>query len=179
MKFLENIRYLLLTLFLMSNVANGNTATDISHYIDDTSITAVVNMKYAKDPILNPFKIHVITNKGIVRLKGTLDTDMQYERATALARLTSGVKIVDTTSLKVKKSNQPLTDLAISSAVKAELLFNAMVKDLDIDHINVETKNGVVFIKATIHRSGKLGEVLDIIYGVDGVKKVKTDIDLQ
>lgn len=72
-------------------------------YIDDSVITTKVKAAILNDPLLNASHIEVTTNKGVVKLSGTVDSEQSIGRATEVANSQMNVKSVQT-ELTVKPS---------------------------------------------------------------------------
>lgn len=62
--------------------------------IEDTTITAEVKLKFAKDDAVKGSSIDVDTDHGIVTLSGKVATQAEADRAVVLARSVDGVKAV-------------------------------------------------------------------------------------
>jgi hyperosmotically inducible periplasmic protein len=60
--------------------------------IEDTTITAEVKLKFAKDDVVKGSSIDVDTDSGIVTLSGIVATKAEADRAIVLARSVGGVK---------------------------------------------------------------------------------------
>jgi osmotically-inducible protein OsmY len=67
---------------------------DLGTVIDDTTITADVKMKFAKDDVVRAYKIDVDTKNGEVLLSGEVKSELEANRAIELARTAEGVKEV-------------------------------------------------------------------------------------
>ncbi|TAK64440.1 BON domain-containing protein [Methylobacter sp.] len=65
-------------------------------YIDDAAITTKVKAALLNDPMLSASRIEVTTDKGVVKLSGTVDSEPGINRALELAGAQSGVKSVQT-----------------------------------------------------------------------------------
>jgi hyperosmotically inducible protein len=62
--------------------------------IDDATITAGINLKFAKDDLVRAYKIDVDTKDGMVTLTGTVKSEAEAKRAIQLAEAEEGVKHV-------------------------------------------------------------------------------------
>ena len=62
--------------------------------VDDADITASVQGKLAKDPMLAGSNITVITNGGVVTLDGTVNSQGQADEAVKIAKAENGIKNV-------------------------------------------------------------------------------------
>lgn len=65
-------------------------------YIDDSVITTKVKTAILNDPLLNASRIEVTTDKGVVKLSGTVDSERSISRATEVAKSQENVKSVQT-----------------------------------------------------------------------------------
>jgi hyperosmotically inducible protein len=68
----------------------------VGEYIDDAAITTKVKAALVNDPLLTASRIEVTTDKGIVKLSGTVDSEQGINRARELAASQQGVKSVQT-----------------------------------------------------------------------------------
>lgn len=73
----------------------GKTET-AGQYIDDSVITTKVKTAILNDPLLNASHIEVTTDKGVVKLSGTVDSEPSISRATEVAKSQENVKSVQT-----------------------------------------------------------------------------------
>ena len=70
-------------------------STTVGTKIDDTVITATVKSALLADSDVKSVDVKVETRKGEVMLSGFVDSQIQIERATAVAKAVSGVKSID------------------------------------------------------------------------------------
>ncbi len=64
-------------------------------YMDDSGITAKIKADILRDPSLKVLQIHVATTKGVVTLSGTVDSQLNIDRAVDLARGSQHVTSVE------------------------------------------------------------------------------------
>ena len=76
-------------------------------YIDDSVITTKVKTAILNDPLLNASHIEVTTDKGIVKLSGTVDSEQSIGRAMEVASSQKNVKSV-------------LTDLTVNASTPSK-----------------------------------------------------------
>jgi hyperosmotically inducible periplasmic protein len=88
-------------LALVAALATGTTGCAITsgqssagQYVDDTTITARVKARYAKDEDVAATRINVETLKGVVQLSGFATSAAEKSKAVTLAREVPGVKDV-------------------------------------------------------------------------------------
>ena len=65
------------------------------NYMDDAEITAKIKADILRDSSLKVFQIHVTTTKGVVTLSGSVDSQLNIDRAVNLARGTENVTSVE------------------------------------------------------------------------------------
>ena len=70
----------------------------------DAWITTKVKTDLLATPDVSGLAIDVDTKNGVVMLKGSVDSKAQADKAVAVAKKIDGVKKVDSSGLKVKKS---------------------------------------------------------------------------
>jgi osmotically-inducible protein OsmY len=71
------------------------TYTPTRRYVEDGLITTRVKSAYATDPVVKGSKVHVETERGVVTLRGVVDSPGQAEEAIRKALQTPGVVAVD------------------------------------------------------------------------------------
>jgi osmotically-inducible protein OsmY len=91
----------LLLVALMAGCAGSATQESTGEYIDDSGITASVKAAIYKDPMLKVGQISVESHKGVVQLRGFVDSRQAATRVVELARSVKGVESVEN-SLIVK-----------------------------------------------------------------------------
>jgi hyperosmotically inducible periplasmic protein len=75
---------------------HGATSTKESakEHVSDAWITSKIKGEFAKDKAVSAMKIHVDTDKGVVKLTGRAKSQDESDRAAALAKNTKGVTSV-------------------------------------------------------------------------------------
>ncbi len=76
-------------------------AETAGEYIDDSVITTTVKAAILNDPLLNASHIEVTTDKGVVKLSGTVDSEPNISKAIEVAKSQKNVLSVES-SLIVK-----------------------------------------------------------------------------
>jgi len=163
-------------LALLVMVAPCASAESAGQYVDDSVITTKVKALIAEDEALKAFDINVKTYKGIVQLRGFVDSKKTIEKAGKIAGSVEGVKSVKNDLIvKVAKESAGayLDDSVITTKVKGLLAKDETLKAFGI---NVETRQGIVQLsgfvnsKATVEKAGKIAG------SVKGVKSVKNNL---
>ncbi len=159
--------------------ADSNVAK-VQQNVSDTAITTQVKAKIAADKILNPLDVSVATHNGNVALKGTVNSDTEYEQAVSLAQSVDGVKDVDVDDLKVKDSESPLTDLAITAKVNGKLIQDNLFSSKELAYMgfDVETKNQVVYLKGKVKSEAIKNNIEQIAKSISGVKSVDSALNV-
>jgi hyperosmotically inducible protein len=75
--------------------ATGQKSGSVEEYLDDSAITAKIKAEMVADPLLSAAKIDVITDKGVVKLSGVLNSQQSADRALEIVRSVKGVKSVE------------------------------------------------------------------------------------
>jgi len=87
---------------LFLGFASTPRAEGTKEFIADSVITTKVKTEIVEELSLKGFKIKVKTNKGVVQLSGSVDTQDNIKTATEVAQRVKGVKSV-TNNIKLKK----------------------------------------------------------------------------
>lgn len=117
--------------------------------VKDEDITAGVRAALAADASLSTATIAVDSQKGVVTLGGTVDSDALKSKAEEIAKGVKGVKSV-TNSLTVKPAMKPIVvapDTELKNAVTANLA------KYGVTGLTVEVANGEVTLKGDIMRA--------------------------
>lgn len=161
----KRLALILTSCLVMLNIANATSHKNAT-YFEDAEITIAIYTKYVADPVLDPLDINVETKNGVVSLIGQLQTTEQRHEAITIARETDGVKGVNADDLLVVTSDQPMTDLWITTKVKAVLLKEQLINNRKIAALHVETTNGIVYLSGEATKA-------DAAYAEKVVKKIK------
>lgn len=168
-------------LFFISSALSANTIDKVEDYVSDASITTAIKAKLAKDRLLSPFKISVTTKKGVVYLDGTVESVLQYKKAVINSVNTNGVKLVNANKLRVKDSGMPLNDVAIVAQAEAQIIkynYKNSRKSIDLKRLEIESNNGTVFVSGKVKNSQQRQALMNILNSVEGVKNVKSSVDV-
>lgn len=146
--------------------------------IQDATISASIATKFMLDKNLSQYNINTTSDNGAVKLTGVVNSVSEANSAIAIATSTNGVKSVDASNLIVKKSTQPVADLAITTSVKTLFLKEKLFGDLDLttNHVSVETNNGIVYLGGTAENLEQADTAIRLAKSVSGVNKVVSSI---
>jgi hyperosmotically inducible protein len=85
---------LMAAIFAVVLAGCAGAGTKTGEVVDDSAITTKVKTAFATDKTVSAINVHVDTEKGNVRLSGTVKSDMEKQRASEIARSVAGVKSV-------------------------------------------------------------------------------------
>jgi osmotically-inducible protein OsmY len=90
---------LLFVVMLVATLVSGAStpkqeSESTGEYVDDSVITTKVKALLAEDDFLKSFKISVKTQKGTVRLSGSVNSQNAVDKAVEITRSVKGVKSV-------------------------------------------------------------------------------------
>lgn len=160
--------------------ASTPTATEVKSALTDTAITAKVKALYVLSPLIKSLAISVITTEHNVALRGTVDTDRQYEEAISLAQSVDGVTNVNVDKFMVTSSKAPLTDIYITAKAKGIILKEKLFGSKSVDWpITIETKDSVVYLSGTVDTDEQRTNIVKLIEGIPNVKSVTSVINVK
>ena len=147
---------------------------EIGQTIEDSVITTKITAKFAKNSMINPLKIHVNTNKGVVTLSGYVKDNERFVEVLRLTKSTAGVEAVETDELVIKQVNTALTDAYITAKVEAAVLKAKVFDDesIPIVGINATTSNGSVTLSGEAKTTRAVLAIIKRVTAVQGVKIV-------
>lgn len=156
------------------NIASATDLKDIEQGLSDSVITTKITAKFTKNKNLNPLKIMVTTQDGMVRLSGHVKDNQAFFEALKLAAMTKGVTMVNTDNLEIKRVNTVFTDTYITAKVEAAVLKAKLLDDESIPlvGINASTTNGVVTLSGDLKNSTAITAILRRVNAISGVKKI-------
>lgn len=144
----------------------------------DQVITNSIQNYINNSKTLSSLNITVKTQRGVVTLSGTVDSNSQASTLIALAESIIGVKDVHS-NLHVAQGSQMLADTIITAKIKGLLIREKLFGEKDISAINtqVETKNGVVYLTGYVDNKAQINNAITIIRkNVPEVKRVEYNL---
>lgn len=148
-------------------------------YAEDAGLTTQVKASFVLEPDIESFDIQVNTTNHIVYLSGTVDTQLQANKAIELAQSVTGVEDVDDTKLKVMSSDSFLQDAFMTAKVKGKIMQLSNLETISKNNdLHVETTNGVVHIFGKVDNQKDINSIEQAIGKMSGIKGVKTNIDV-
>lgn len=166
---------------LFINLAHAdNNLKEFEQDLSDSVITTKITAKFTKNRNLNPLKIHVSTEDGIVTLRGYVKDKQAFVDALRLAKITKGVKAVEADDLIIKEVNTALTDAYITAKVEAAVLKAKVFDDESIPlvGINATTNNGTVTLSGTLKKEKSIVAIIKRVNAVHGVKKIVSKLQI-
>lgn len=153
---------------------HANELEHLEQEVSDSYITTKITAKFAKNKSLNPLKISISTEKGVVTLKGYAPDKESFVNALSLAKNTKGVQSVNANDLHIKKVNTVFIDAFITAEVETAVLKAKILDDESIPlvGVNAETTNGVVTLSGQVKNSSSVAYIIKRVSSVSGVKKI-------
>ena len=153
------------------------TATDQSNTQRDVDITAAIRRALMDDASLSTAakNITVITQSGVVTLKGAVATQAEKDSIEAKARAVANVVRID--NMLTVKSDQAdaRSDADITAAVQRAFAANGDYS-ITANSVTVSTDAGVVTLKGTVHTQAEKDALGALAKGVPNVIRVDNQI---
>jgi osmotically-inducible protein OsmY len=147
--------------------------------IDDAAITAKVKSELAIDPTAKAYQINVDTRDGVVQLNGFVDNQAGKTAAERIARKVGGVKRVEN-NLDIKAQDRSMgeavDDNKLTLKVKAALAADSSTKAREI---KVDVNEGIVQLGGFVDSEQMKTEAGRVARGVEGVKRVENNLEVQ
>lgn len=158
-------------------VAACSSNQPFGEQIDDATITATVKTKLAADPEVNPFRINVDVEAGVVRLSGVVEKDTTRYEAEKLARHTRGVReVINDIQVGKKTIASRWDDTTIATKVKSKLTADPEINPFNI---TVEVQDGVVTLFGKVKSANHRDEAEKLALNTQGVVRVKNLLELE
>jgi hyperosmotically inducible protein len=163
------------------NQAQANSLEEWEQDISDSVITTKITAKFAESTNLNPLKISIDTDDGIVTLSGYVKDKQAFVDALRIAKNTKGVKAVKDNELYIRKVNMAVTDAFITARVETAVLKAKVLDDESIPlvGINAKTINGEVTLTGTVKNAQSIAYIIKRVNAIRGVKKIITLLEVK
>lgn len=153
----------------------------VSHFMDDSEITARVKAGLIDQKSINSTDISVKTENKVVTLSGFVRSQTEAEEAVNIAKKVEGVSSVsdklhvgDEESKTISESVGNYTgDTVITSKVKTKLL---SADNIASNKIAVKTTHGIVQLTGEVKSNAQSAHVESVVKTIEGVKSVKNDL---
>lgn len=137
----------------------------------DVDITADVVAAFVRDSLVNENKIEVETDRGVVYLRGTVESYTERHAADVDARSAPGVlDVVNELTVTVAPSR---SDEAIEADVRLALESNVAI---DLSDVHITVKNGVVYLKGNVGTVEQRWLIDEVVRWTAGVTNVVNEI---
>ncbi len=120
-------------------------------------------------------------DKGVVTLKGNVDSDADKARAESIAKSAAGAQVVANQIAVLPKGSESIAkdvnsdlDAAIKKNLDAALLQNSLH-----DNVKYDVKNGVVTLTGKVDSQSKRASTEKIAAAVPNVKQVVNELEVQ
>jgi hyperosmotically inducible protein len=150
------------------------TTQDVKDAGSDTWITSKTKIALFADDRVKGREVSVETQKGVVYLRGKVDSEMAKTSAAEIARAIEGVKDVKNDLQVVAPSVRKTVDAddkQITKAVESRFKQDAQLKKID-----VRTDGGVVVLTGEVPNISVSAKASEMAHRVDGVKAVKNEL---
>jgi hyperosmotically inducible protein len=149
--------------------------------ISDSIITTKITAKFAENRNLNPLKVSINTEHGIVTLKGYVTDKRAFVDALRIAKNTKGVIRVKAVDLNINKVNTAFTDAFITAKVETAVLKAKVFDDESIPlvGINATTSNGIVTLSGKVNSGQSVAAIIKRVNNVHGVAKIISRIEVK
>jgi hyperosmotically inducible periplasmic protein len=175
------LHFILAIFFLFTvNVLHAADIKKLESNFSDSMITTKITTKYTENKNLNPLKITVKTNHGVVYLDGYVKDKAAMVEALRLAKTTHGVQSIQARKLKIKRVNTSFTDAYITTKVEGAILKTKILDDDSIPLVGIKatTNNGTVTLSGELKNSQSIKPLLKRILAVKGVKQIVSHLQV-
>ena len=167
-------------LLISSATVSMPAMAGLERRVEDTSMSTQVKLRLLHDKSMDNTNIDVDVTKGVVYLKGQVNTEAQKTRAVKLAKEVEGVgSVVNQLSVtnarsrsqdsRLDKVSQNMNDNSIAAAIRLRLLHSGLTQGNNI-HVNV--LNHTAMITGTVSTEAQRAQVTSVTQKTSGVKKV-------
>lgn len=172
------------SLILLTSINHASTLSEvkeIGHELNDALITGKITAKYTTNRSLNPLKLSVSTNNGVVTLQGFVEDKKALADALRLAKNTNGVNSIICDKLQIKVVNTAFTDAYITTKVEAAILKAKILDDESIPLVEVSaaTNNGVVTLSGHLKNSTSISPIIKRVSKIKGVKEIISHLKIR
>lgn len=173
--------YTIIAVILFVNQTQASGLKEWEQDISDSVITTKITAKFAESKNLNPLKISIDTEEGVVTLKGFVKDKQAFVDALRIAHDTQGVKAVKDNELYIKQVNMSVTDAFITARVETAVLKAKVLDDESIPlvGINAKTLNGEVTLSGTVKNAQSIAYIIKRVNAIRGVKKIITLLEVK
>jgi hyperosmotically inducible periplasmic protein len=155
--------------------SKAQTATqETKTMVSDTWITSKTKISLFADERVKGTQVSVDTTKGVVHLRGKVDSAEAKSAASDIAQGVEGVKSVKNDLQVVAPTTRKAVDASDSDIAKA--VGTRLAKDTQLKKVDVRTDAGVVTLTGAVPTIGASAKASEMARGIAGVKSVKNEL---
>ena len=142
--------------------------------VSDSWLTSKTKIALFADQRVKGTQISVDTAKGVVHLRGKVDSAEAKSAASDVAQGIDGVKSVKNDLQVVAPAARKTVDASDSDVAKA--VGTRLSKDSQLKKVDVRTDAGVVTLTGEVATIGASAKASEMARGISGVKSVKNEL---
>ena len=150
------------------------TTQETKTMVTDSWVTSKVKISLFADERVKGTQVSVDTTKGVVHLRGKVDSAEAKSAASDIAQGVEGVKSVKNDLQVVAPTARKAVDASDSDIAKA--VGTRLAKDAQLKKVDVRTDAGVVTLTGQVPTIGASAKASEMARGVSGVKSVKNEL---
>ena len=150
------------------------TTQETKTMVTDSWVTSKVKISLFADERVKGTQVSVDTTKGVVHLRGKVDSAEAKSAASDIAQGVEGVKSVKNDLQVVAPAARKAVDANDSDIAKA--VVTRLSKDTQLKKVDVRTDAGVVTLTGQVPTIGASAKASEMARGVPGVKSVKNEL---
>jgi hyperosmotically inducible periplasmic protein len=150
------------------------TTQETKTMVSDTWITSKTKISLFSDERVKGTQVSVDTTKGVVHLRGKVDSAEAKSAAGSIAQGVEGVKSVKNDLQVVAPTARKAVDASDSDIAKA--VGTRLAKDTQLKKVDVRTDAGVVTLTGEVPTIGSSAKASEMARGVPGVRSVKNEL---
>jgi len=150
------------------------TTQEAKTMVTDSWVTSKTKMSLFADERVKGTQVSVDTTKGVVHLRGKVDSADAKSAAGDIAKGVEGVKSVKNDLQVVAPAARKAVDASDSDIAKA--VGTRLSKDTQLKKVDVRTDAGVVTLTGQVPTIGASAKASELARGVPGVKSVKNEL---
>jgi osmotically-inducible protein OsmY len=173
MKYSKKIRsYGILTLLIILTFPYLITASETENtpYASNSEIEKMISSNFSSDTNIDTSNIVIISDQGIITIKGKVDSIIEKEKLGSIAEEIRGVKEVIN---QLKVNSIPRSNHQLEKLVRLALVEDPVS---EIFEIRVSAENGVVDLNGVVDSYYEKEFAERTVKGVIGVRKIKNNI---
>ena len=150
------------------------TTQEAKTMVTDSWVTSKVKISLFADERVKGTQVSVDTTKGVVHLRGKVDSAEAKSAASDIAQGVEGVKSVKNDLQVVAPTARKAVDASDSDIAKA--VGTRLAKDAQLKKVDVRTDAGVVTLTGQVPTIGASAKASEMARGVPGVRSVKNEL---